>query len=402
VADPQPTKPARVLYLDVLRGIAILLVLLRHPPVRVTDDSFLGALFKPFYFSGWVGVDLFFVLSGFLIGGLLFDEYRKQGSINLKRFWVRRAFKILPPYYAYIGIGMIAAFVLTPGGVLDKLLEVWESHAGTLLFVQNYSVLRYTHTWSLAVEEHFYLLLPTTLALLLWGAVRSRRSEPFRAVPALYASVAVVCLVGRLLMANTGLPFSIYRQYVVTHLRIDSLLAGVCLAYLIRFRKPWIDAIRPARWALLLMGIACFVPTFMGDMEQVQFMFTWQFTILQIGSAMLILFGATGSTMSAPPLLARTTACIGRWSYAIYLWHPPMAMAGTLFILKAFGLPTDGWTYPLMMAIYIGLATLIGAIVTRLIETPALQLRDRWTKSRTPGPPVAEAPAIPLPLRQAA
>jgi peptidoglycan/LPS O-acetylase OafA/YrhL len=91
----------RLTGLDVLRALAVLLVLGRHPPgglATVMDSPSL----RLWWNAGWVGVDLFFVLSGFLIGGLLFAEAKKTGRIRLGRFWVRRAFKILPPYAAFL------------------------------------------------------------------------------------------------------------------------------------------------------------------------------------------------------------------------------------------------------------------------------------------------------------
>src|SRR5438045_3895822 len=90
--------------LDVLRGIAVLLVIVSHYSGTLPRPS---ALLE----TGWVGVDLFFVLSGFLISGLLFSEFEKTGSINLKRFWIRRGFKIYPPFYVFMGLTALVALV---------------------------------------------------------------------------------------------------------------------------------------------------------------------------------------------------------------------------------------------------------------------------------------------------
>jgi peptidoglycan/LPS O-acetylase OafA/YrhL len=117
--------------------------------LRGADVRFLAAWFR----IGWIGVDLFFVLSGFLISGLLFLEYRSAGELKLARFFLRRGLKIYPAFWA-----MLFASVL--GLVLAGKSVRGIAIAGELLFVQNYTQSIWEHTWSLAVEEHFYLLLP--------------------------------------------------------------------------------------------------------------------------------------------------------------------------------------------------------------------------------------------------
>lgn len=155
--------------LDVLRGVAILMVIGFH--ALYWQESLLhNRLAIAIAEIGWSGVDLFFVLSGFLISGLLFDDYRKNGSLNLKRFWFRRAFKILPPLYVFLGTEVILISIY-------GLRVPWKTYAGAALFFYNYLplqdklLLAVDHTWTLCVEEHFYLSLPLLLLLL------SRRSS---------------------------------------------------------------------------------------------------------------------------------------------------------------------------------------------------------------------------------
>ena len=112
--------------------------------------------------SGWSGVDLFFVLSGFLISGLLFSEYQRNGSIDLKRFWIRRAFKIYPAFYAMILFVIILCF---KAGSLTRHIF------SDLFFVQDYVSPMAEHGWSLAVEEKFYFALP----VILWIAMRFKK-----------------------------------------------------------------------------------------------------------------------------------------------------------------------------------------------------------------------------------
>ncbi|MCW1916485.1 acyltransferase [Luteolibacter sp. GHJ8] len=169
--------------IDILRAIAVLLVLGRHmsscpPEVNMAVHKMTEAWIR----GGWIGVDLFFVLSGFLVSGLLFREHDRSGRIDAKRFLIRRGFKIYPPFWLLI----LATVVL--GALRGRGLE-WEKIWAELLFVQNYFPGIWVHTWSLAVEEHFYLLL--TFAFLL--ALRFRRDCPFSVIPVAFGVISVLC-----------------------------------------------------------------------------------------------------------------------------------------------------------------------------------------------------------------
>jgi peptidoglycan/LPS O-acetylase OafA/YrhL len=141
--------------LDLLRATAIILVVIYHLFVQwpVTDPGI-----RDWTKYGQYGVDLFFVLSGWLIGGLYWREYLKFGDVHVGRFWMRRWFRTLPPYYVALLISWVAVYTQrgTP----------WDS--GYLFFIQNfyYQIPYFSVSWSLAVEEHFYLFAP--LLLLAW------------------------------------------------------------------------------------------------------------------------------------------------------------------------------------------------------------------------------------------
>lgn len=160
--------------LDILRGIAVLWVVLYHGELRNTIFN-----------GGWAGVDLFFVLSGFLISGLLFAEYKKNGSIDFKRFFIRRALKIYPAFYFFLFVTFIAEAGL-------HHLRPMGAFLSEILYVQNYAPYIWPHTWSLAVEEHFYIALPLFLCCLLYFSHRS--DDPFRLIPPVFALVALGCL----------------------------------------------------------------------------------------------------------------------------------------------------------------------------------------------------------------
>ena len=200
--------------LDVLRGVAVLLVFGVHFP-------YYGILH-----AGWIGLDLFFVLSGFLISGLLFKDYREHGRIRLRRFMFRRAIKIWPPLYLFLGA--IAVFIWRDAHSIPL-----RSFVASALFYRNYmpgvdEPIVIGHTWSLAVEEHFYLLLPP---LLIFLAYRNRKSsDPFSSIPIIFVVLASLSLAMRF-FAN---------DVVATHLRLDGLFAGVTLHYLYDFKPTHI------------------------------------------------------------------------------------------------------------------------------------------------------------------
>src|SRR5687767_1067051 len=201
--------PARLRTLDILRVVAVLLVMVRHLAPPAPDmPSWLLTVTSMLIRGGWIGVDLFFVLSGFLVSGLLFKEYQRTGMVDIGRFLIRRGFKIYPPFYVLLLVLVVVGWdVLT-----------WRRILIDVFFVQNYFSPSVTWaTWSLAIEEHFYLML----ACLTWCLVRWR-SQPFRCIPVIWITVAVSCLAARMSLMDR--PFDTSTHLLPTHLRIDALL----------------------------------------------------------------------------------------------------------------------------------------------------------------------------------
>lgn len=337
--------------LDILRGVAILLVVGYHFSRNPLLFNF-----------GWTGVDLFFILSGYLISGLLFAEFKRSGEIKAPRFWIRRGFKIYPSFYAMMAVtaaSLYAAGVHHPG-LLNECL-----------FIQNFGAHIWEHTWSLAVEEHFYFLLPVLLIVLL--KVSSRPGDPFAAVPRVFTFLAVTCLALRVAAHAYGVNWvAIHAQ---TEFRIDSLFAGVFLGYLKHFRPErftWL-----ARKPLWIPGILLLLPMTMMP-AYATFANVWGPTLLYIGYACIFL-----SVVERPAsrrLPARGLAYVGKHSYSIYLWH--------------------GLTWPLLFHGRFDLRFLImgsvvsipaGILLSKAIEMPALIFREKLFPSkaiaaRTPAP----------------
>ena len=354
----------RAQWLDILRGVAVLLVLVQHaPPI---DQQVLGWhwwLFLNFKWFGWSGVDLFFVLSGFLVGGLLCAEYRRDGRIDPSRFLLRRGFKIYPAFYTLLAVtGILQATGLGSWGV-----PLW---IGELFFLQNYVGTIWGHTWSLAVEEHFYLLI----AAFFWIGSRTGMLKRYWLIAGIAAVVMTAPLICRTWF-NTA-PFEYRTHLFPTHLRIDSLAFGVILASFWHFhRESTVDFVRRWRWFLLALTAACLAPLGWYAVSD-PWMYGPGLTVNAIGFGTALILGMCGAwqlrgVFVSP--LSRLFSSIGIRSYSIYLWH-----LSTLYAVKP--LVPKHWTFEsrfyLHTLLYLAGSIMIGFILERLIEVPALQLRE--------------------------
>ncbi len=366
--------------LDFLRGSAILLVFLNH-----IDSSTIAGFHPPQGVAGFVywriktfgasGVDLFFILSGFLISGLLFKEIDETGGLRLGRFWARRAFKILPSYYFLL----IVLAVTGATGWLDLSSLGATAHSFFVhgLFFQNYLASSVNGpTWSLAVEEHFYLLLPLLLLLVRGNAARiDSRRFLLMIVPLLLLPLAF-----RVQRALVGIQLNDFMQ---THFRFDSLLFGVLTQWLIRTKSPVITFVASHKRICAGISGLLIVPLFFFPRAQ-PFMFTIGFSLAAIGYAILLLLAvsdAPGQWQESLP--ATAVATVGLWSYNIYLWH---FFLGEMHILPFYG-STQRWiafhirNAGLMTAVQFAFFAItsiaVGALLTQIIEKPFLALRDR-------------------------
>jgi peptidoglycan/LPS O-acetylase OafA/YrhL len=376
------SSPGRLIQLDLLRGVAILLVLARHPVADAREAGILTPVAETARTFGWTGVDLFFVLSGFLIGGLLFNEIRRRGRLDVGRFLVRRGFKIWPSYYVYLSFVALQLVRRRPAGqgVGDALRPILPS----VLNVQNYfGTVRY-HLWSLAVEEHFYLILPPLLLIGLRFR-RAGRAQTF--VPGVVTgavAVMLACTAARCLL-NAERPYGYATHLTPTHLRIDSLSFGVLLAYLYH-REPSPLAFAAGRRAwLLAAGLALVAPMAFLDSEGDLRVSTWGYTLLYLGYGCILLAVVnTPATSWMTSLPTRLVAFIGTFSYPIYLWHGDLALAPVAGLVAKGWLvavpPTARWV--LAMSVYVLVATAAGVVMSLAVERPTLYLRDRYFPPR--------------------
>ncbi len=309
--------------LDGLRGLAVLAVVLYH---------FFGDLVP----GGYLGVDMFFVLSGFLITSLLVREYNVTGRINLKDFWIRRFRRILPA--ALIVLCVCTALVAAIGD--DLAVGIREQFLGTLFFVNNWTQIAtsqtyfapnevqvFAHYWSLAVEEQFYLLWP----LLMIGVFRISRAKPKRLPIAVTLLLAIASALAMAFLFTPGEDPT--RVYYGTDTHAFGLLIGALLSFVLTTTTKDAGA---DSWASSSKGaIAGTVGTLacVAYLAQLVWMGADREFTYRGGLVLTSVLGAAmiwGVVREAGPLtwLFRTRAMrwLGQRSFSLYLWHWPIIM----------------------------------------------------------------------------
>ena len=343
----------RLAALDTLRGVAVMLVLGAHLPAP-QGDTCIVLLIRAWQRIGWIGVDLFFVLSGYLVSGLLFRSWKEHGRLNAARFLMRRAWKIYPAFFAMLGLVLLYLHVRGLATAQDLVLA-------EALFVQNYFPPIFPHTWSLAVEEHFYLLLPLLLVVL-----RGSEARPFARLPAVCLLISILCLSLRIWTAsNPATP--IWKIYQPTHLRVDALLFGVVIAWCHHFHGPALAVFAQQRRKPLLLGAAIFAaPPFIWALGTQSEIATFGLTGLWLAAGILLIVKLHS------PAQRGFLAWIGTYSYSIYIWHFParLVLIPMLLVPEQRG----GWVE---LAAYFGLSLVCGLLSAWLVEMPCIRLRDR-------------------------
>lgn len=377
LAQTTSAERGRSIELDFVRGLAIIMVMGMHFHTVTTGYPLLAAIEYPLKQYGREGVNLFFTLSGFLVGGLLLRQYAQDGHVDAGRFIIRRIFKIWPAYYAL---------------VLFHLL-VGRHPASTFLYqnlshLQNYLGSSITQTWSLAVEEHFYLVLPALLM------VMSRRRASARTILWTLGALCAAVLAARCAAVAAGelQAASAYTQY-----RIDSLLVGVMLAT-VYWMQPALYQ-RLARNKALLAALVLGLVLWLGWLQtSLVLEESVGYTIQAIGFVALIVLVLEYSAALRDARLYRAVAWTGVYSYGIYLWHSLALAPGDLFIRKAMavGVPVP-LVWAAALALQFGLAIAAGFLTTRAVEFPFLRLRDALFPPRRhradPAPGTTEAAA---------
>jgi peptidoglycan/LPS O-acetylase OafA/YrhL len=378
-----PREGVRVPVLDGVRGLAVLLVVAFHTlhvAGTATGASLMNGLRAPL----WAGVDLFFVLSGFLITGILLDT--RTNAHYFRNFYVRRTLRIFPLYYGVL-FGILVVVPLSLAALhrpLPDFLQVVLPRQGWLWsYMQNWLQARgahnlpgFGHFWSLAIEEQFYLVWP----LVVWSLTSRRLMR--------------VCLgvaIGGLALRTTLMLTGVAGDWALRHMtitRVDTLLIGAALALAVRDERLRDVVVRraPAAFAAAAIPLAAiFILTGGAD----AWVATIGFTLTALTAAALIAINLERPLLDLPFL-----RFLGNYSYAIYVFHLPIAVAVHDKLDARFRAP--GAAIPVAFAAFaITLASSIAIawISWRVWESPWLSLKDRLAGYRNAPPRFASMPA---------
>ena len=347
--------------LDGLRGFSILLVLAFHT-------------FMPYTFGGFIGVDIFFVLSGFLITTLLFNEYETHNTINLKHFYIRRFLRLAPALITVVLAFYLYTQLFTEG---ERQENAHMAVLGTLLYVANlaaaydwFAMSYLLPTWSLAIEEQFYFVWPL-LFLLLLGHCKNQKHL------ILAVSLIIIFLwINRAWLALNDTPID--RLYFGSDTHSDGLFVGCLAALLTAHRHKFSSIINNCilqKWKVLIPGLAiCFyLASTIALNKDIRSLYIWYFPLLEIVSAILICYLYLQKNSQTIFLLSnKYMVWLGSISYGLYLWH------WLIFRILA----ENGVT-----GIFIGLygtilSILVAALSFYLMEKPILKMKPKTPSNR--------------------
>jgi peptidoglycan/LPS O-acetylase OafA/YrhL len=336
---------ARISSVDVFRAFAILPVVMYH--------------FNKMLPYGYLGVDLFFVISGLLVGSILIRQFRKNEKINFFRFVLQRGFKIWPSYYSFLLVGTLFAYIFYNQDKPEYIIGEGKDALRYLFFYQNYTGgpfhWPFDHVWSLCVEEHFYILLPL-MFIFVRGLFKNKRNF-------LILSVAGLIVTGIAFKIFTVLFTPGVDTYSTTHNRIDALGWGVLLGILITYYE---EKLRKLKWLYLLFpaGLLLFAASILTLILWKNYYYEKAvFFSLSPVCFFLMLLGLYYYDFSN----WKPVRFVAYYSYNWYLWHPLFV----LVISKYFGI--NGFS----LIVYMIVSFLTAMLFTIFVEEKCLAVREK-------------------------
>ncbi|MEO7066280.1 MAG: acyltransferase [Rhodanobacter sp.] len=352
--------------LDLLRAAAVVWVMVFHSYWAGYQG---GGMLR---WSGWMGVDLFFALSGFLIGSQVFTPLAAGKRVGLTDFYLRRSFRTLPAFFVVLAVYFFWPSLRETTG----MMPLWRFLTYTMNLWFDPSRAAFSHAWSLCVEEQFYLLFPALAIALAWRASFWRIAAVF----------GVLVVAGMLLRAwlwwhflapvaavggDSGVPYARY-LYDPTWARLDDLLAGIALAAMRSYgTRGWAWIERHAN-SVALFGVLLTIACMFGFEGR---RMTFAANVFGYPVLALAMFTLVAAAASGRGVLSKLQLPGVEWlaltSYSLYLSHK--MVYGQLH--GGFAAVVDGhgiWT----VFIYVAAVLVVGAVLHYLVERPFLQLRE--------------------------
>lgn len=368
--------------IDSLRALAVLAVIIYHVDVNYLPGGFLG-------------VDLFFVLSGYLISSLIIKEYRKTGSLNLYNFYIRRARRLLPAVYFMITVGLVVMVlfneVLLRKSHLDAIFGyIYSSNWWYIFHKLDYfdsfgAQSPFKHLWSLAIEEQFYMIFPL-LFLLVNGKKKSKDGTYKLNKNFLYVvlGLILVSLIAHILLFDIN---NISRIYFGTDTRAFSLLVGVVGAILYPMEKlhAKVTPQQNIMYSVVsLVSIATLITVMIYTSEYNTWLYRGGFLLVAILGLIVIISSGKQHTLMSRLLSFKPVVFIGKISYSLYLWHFPVLVLTTpvseignpniifviLRVILTFALATASYVFVETPIRKLGFKNYINVIFKKLKKRP--------------------------------
>ena len=348
--------------LDAWRALAILLVLVGHASFWFLP---LTRELEVWYSLAFLGVELFFVLSGFLIGGILIGEIR-GGGFDLKRFWTRRWLRTLPNYFLFLALNIV---------LYRALFGAWPQFGLFLVFLQNFAWPHpplFSEAWSLSVEELFYLIAP--LATLV--VVRTTKGR---------GSVVVWLLAAIALVTAIRIGYVLWRDPLwdsgvrkIALLRLDAFIYGVIAAWFCNVRGMSMQSRHRCAVAGACGMVVVALAFFLLPRDHDFFARTFLFNLIPASLAAMLPLAAEWRAAGVPQFVQAATRRIALWSYSLYLCQLAVMRSLSLLPWKA----STAAECLFGAIVFVVLSIVCSALLYRFFEAPILRWRDRITNRR--------------------
>ncbi|WP_154836587.1 acyltransferase family protein [Staphylococcus sp. Marseille-Q1834] len=340
--------------LDGLRAIAVIGIIIYH-------------LNRQWLKGGFLGVDTFFVISGYLITSLLLKEYEETGIINLRQFWTRRIKRLLPAVLALLLVVGLATLIFEPQQIVrvkhDMLAALfyvsnWWYIAKDVNYFEQFSFMPLKHLWSLAIEEQFYLFFPFVLVILLLTI------KKYRNVTLIFWIVSLISLLAMVIISQPNVGYS--RVYFGTDTRLQTLLLGVILAFMwppfkLKANPPAV--LQRTIDGVGIAGLVMLIILFFTVSDNSSWIYNGGFYLIS-GMTLFIIASVVHPTSILARILSHPVLVyIGKRSYSLYLWH----FAVISFVHIHY---TDGQIPTYVYIIDVILTVLFAELSYRYVETP--------------------------------